>query len=367
MQRLRKPISIKSLKLKNRAILAPLAGVSDIPFRRICQEHGAALTFVEMLSAKAINYKNQKTFEMMARHKSESLLGVQLTGANQGDIESAVSTLNSMDFDIIDINMGCPVKKVTKSGCGSALLLDLKKMSHILERARASTNKPLSAKIRIGYSHDIKNVEESSGLITKHGLDMLTIHGRLRSDNYSVPCKHAEIRKGLKTSRNLSQDIVCIGNGDIFRYEDAAKMIENTDCDGVMVSRGALGNPWLFKELISGNTYNPRLYEWYDTVLNHIAYQKEYYGDTELAAILMRKHLLWYAKGFPGSKTLKTKLCHIKSIESAQAIIHSFYESLPKNLERFSDRKMSAGLASEDPKYEMDRKLDRGVGSACLD
>jgi nifR3 family TIM-barrel protein len=335
MHSLDTPFSVGTLKLPNRTVLAPLAGVSDIPFRRICQDFGVSLTFVEMLSAKAINYRNKKTFDMMARHQSEAVLGVQLTGSNADDIAQAIGVLDGMSFDTIDLNMGCPVKKVTKVGCGSALLVDLDKLDEILARAREATAKPLSAKIRLGFEHALDNVAETSALIAKHKFDMLTIHGRFRTDRYAVPCNHAGIKKGLQAARELSENIVGLANGDIFKHQDAQEIMCNTQADAVMVSRGALGNPWVFRELLGNSSYQPSLQEWYEVIVRHLAYQEEHYGNTRLAAILMRENLLWYAKGFPGVKSLKAKLSLVDSLADAKDIISNFYKILsPKLLAR---------------------------------
>lgn len=328
MYSLNTPFLVGTLKLPNRTVLAPLAGVSDIPFRRICQDFGVGLTFVEMLSAKAINYRNKKTFDMMARHQSEAVLGVQLTGTNADDIAQAIRILDGMSFDMIDLNMGCPIKKVTKVGCGSALLVDLEKLDEILARAREATAKPLSAKIRLGFEHALYNVAETSTLIAKHKFNMLTIHGRFRTDKYTVPCNHAGIKIGLQAAHELSENIVGLANGDIFKHQDAQEIIRNTEADAVMVSRGALGSPWVFRELLGNESYKPNLQEWHEVIVKHLAYQEEHYGNTRLAAILMRKNLLWYAKGFLGVASLKVKLSLVDSLADAKAIISKFYQNL---------------------------------------
>jgi tRNA-dihydrouridine synthase B len=330
------PITIRNLTINNRAFLAPLAGVSDVPFRRICQEFGAGLTFVEMLSAKAIKYQNKKTLAMMTRDKNESILGVQVTGSNAQDISDAIKILAKMPFDAIDINMGCPVKKVTKVGCGSALLLDLDRLGEVLLKAREATDKPLSAKIRLGFYNSVENVTKTAALIAQCGFDMLTIHGRFRSDRYSVPCNHEKIEKGITSAKKFSENIICIGNGDVFHINDAQAMLSRTKCEGVMVSRGSLGNPWVFQELVSNKTVTPNIEDWRNILMRHISYQESYYGDNELSAVLLRKHFLWYAKGFPEVKSLKVKLSTVKTLMDAREIIDNFCAKFPKNLIRSS-------------------------------
>jgi tRNA-dihydrouridine synthase B len=187
------PLQIGTLTVPNRVLLAPLAGVSDVPFRRVCQQLGAGLTYVEMLSATAIRYKNRRTFEMMARHGDESILGVQVTGPSADEVEEAVGVLSGLGFDTIDINMGCPVRKVVGAGCGSAILRDQPRLLDTVRRARAATHLPLSIKYRLGYTRDALNVEET----TRNGIlgsaDMLTIHGRTRSEGYDTPVDLAGI------------------------------------------------------------------------------------------------------------------------------------------------------------------------------
>lgn len=367
------PLKVQNLQIKNRVFLAPLAGVSDVPFRRICQEQGAGLTYVEMLSSTAIRYKNRRTFEMMARHASESILGVQVTGPNPEDVATAIEVLDTCGFDTIDINMGCPVKKVTGAGCGSAILKDPARVQKTMELARAATQRPLSAKIRLGFTRDAVNVTDTTSRIALSAADMVTIHGRTRSESYSTPVDCAGIRQGIQSAvmaclSNESAPPVTVGNGDIFDLASAQKMMNETGCDAVMISRGALGNPWIFREILDEKTYNPTFAEWLDVVMDHIDYHQEHYGNTTTAAILMRKHLLWYAKGFPGIKALRDHLNRVDSLDSARAILNGFAETLSAQTPRFAwvDNEFNGQQQGYDPKYEMDRTLDRGVGDEGL-
>ena len=377
------PIMIGNLKLKNRVFLAPLAGVSDIPMRRICQELGAGLTYVEMLSATAIGYKNKRTFEMMARHSSEEILGVQVTGSKAEDVAKSVEVLDKKGFDTIDINMGCPVKKVVNGGCGSGILKDPERITETLLQCRKVTDKPLSAKIRLGYTRENVNVQNTVERILNSNADMYTIHGRTRSENYATPVDLSGIKSGvdiqlklnLQNSHNsVSQleknsflnenkfnHIVSVGNGDIFCYESALQMKEKTNCDAVMISRGALGNPWIFQQILNGKTDHPTFEEWKDVVLRHIQYQEEHFGNVPLAAILMRKHLLWYAKGFQFMKSLRETLNKISTLEEARYVIEEFSKNIPKNSIRFNGAFQTEVSHKYDPKFEMDRQLDRGV------
>ena len=381
------PLNIGRLRVANRVFLAPLAGVSDVPFRRICQQLGAGLTYVEMLSSVAISYKNKRTFEMMARHNAESVLGVQVTGPSAELVAQAIEVLSAKGFDTVDINMGCPVRKVVGAGCGSAILKEPERISQTLKMARAATSLPLSAKVRLGYTRENVNIEDTTERIVQNEADMFTIHGRTRSENYSTPVDFEGIARGIAKGSAKSAEIpptelraqraVSVGNGDIFDWQSATAMQEKTGCDAVMVSRGALGNPWIFAEILSGKTITPNFADWYDVVMRHVDYHEEHYGNTRTSAVLLRKHLLWYSKGFPGSKILREQFNNMESMDIARSLLADYAARVSKGFVRYSG---SAGDAAErvisasepgadskygpqyDPKYEMDRTLDRGVG-----
>lgn len=358
------PLQLGSLPLQNRVFLAPLAGVSDVPFRRICQELGAGLTYVEMLSATAIKYKSKRTFEMMARHKSEGVLGVQVTGSSAEDVAHAVQVLDAEGFDTIDINMGCPVRKVVGAGCGSAILKDPERISETVARARVATKRPLSAKIRLGYTRDTVNVTDTVSRVVSEHVDMFTIHGRTRSESYGTPCDLQGIYNGIcATPEHKKQHVIKVGNGDVFGLPSALRMQAETQCDAVMVSRGALGNPWVFREIALGQVYQPTFLEWRDVVLRHISYQEEHFGNTNLAAVLLRKHLLWYAKGFPESKVMRSLFNQVASLQEARDALAVYATKVPAQWNRFAEASLSHDY---DPKYEMDRVLDRGVGEDGL-
>jgi len=360
------PVRIGELEVKNRVFLAPLAGVSDIPFRRICQELGAGLTYVEMLSATAISYNNKRTFEMMARHKSESVLGVQVTGPSANQVANAVSVLDKQGFDTIDINMGCPVRKVVGAGCGSAILKDPERISETVLSSRAATRRPLSAKYRLGYTRENINVEKTTERVVSANLNMFTVHGRTRSESYSTHCDLQGIKFAIDAGKKITQNVVKVGNGDVFCFASANKMQKETGCDAVMVSRGALGNPWVFSEILEGKVVAPTFEEWFDVVSRHLSYQEEHYGKTKLSAILARKHLLWYTKGFPSSKGIRDLLNRVEDLAQAREILKDYALRTPKDFIRFTG--FSQEITKDyDPKYEMDRNLDRGVGDEGME
>ena len=342
-------------------LLAPLAGVSDHPFRRTCHlgGRGADLSYVEMISATALLYESKRTLKMLARHKEEEVLGVQLTGKTAEETAEAVSVLDKWDFDTIDINMGCPVKKVVKTGCGSAILKDPERVFRTVKLCREATDKPLSCKIRIGWDSQSLNAIEVAKAIQEGGADFMTVHGRTRDSDYSKPVDLTWIGR-VKDAVSIP----VIGNGNIFSKEDADHMMSLTRVDGVMVSRGALGNPWAFTDIKDGEG-SPSLLEWYETVLGHLAWQKEAYGDAAAPAVCMRKHLLWYTKGWVGGKKAREAINNSESLQDALSIVTEFYEYLKT---RQSHRKSVSPEGENrfgwDPKFEMDRKLDRGVFDA---
>jgi nifR3 family TIM-barrel protein len=344
-------------------VLAPLAGVSDNPFRRICQELGADLTYVEMLSATALVYGSQRTFEMAKRHADEPVLGVQLTGKTPEEVGQAVTILERYNFDCVDINMGCPVNKVVKSGCGSGILKDPERVYQTVRAARHATAKPLSAKIRLGWDHSSNTALEVCDAIIRGGADWLTVHGRYRSDDYDRPVD-------LEWIARIKQQIgiPVIGNGNIFSAEDAASMFAKTHVDGVMVSRGALGNPWIF-EFIKGTRETVSLDEWYQVVKRHLQYQRVEYGNTGFGAVCMRKHLLWYVKGWPGARKVREEINGLATLEEAERVLDLAVNTWAREqtTRGITWPQEGGGRFVWDPKYDMDRSLDRGVGHEMLD
>lgn len=357
---LARPLDWGGLKLRNRVLLAPLAGVTDTPFRRICADYGAALTYVEMLVAVAVVYRSKRTWEMMKRHPSEACLGVQLTGRNVDEVVKAAAMLDKEGFETIDINMGCPVRKVVHSGSGSAFLKDTQRITDTLKGVKSVVTRPLSAKCRIGFTKDKLNITEVAPRIVEAGCDALTIHGRTRDCTYAAPVQYDIIKAGVDAARAINPAVPVIGNGNVFDRQTAKLMIERSGVDGVMVSRGALGNPWLFAELTDPSFRQPTIDEWLDGVLRHLDYHAEYYGDTEFSARLMRKHLIWYANGFPYCAALRGFFNTVSSLADAKAELTRYVARQPSGVRRYEDG--SARVFKEDPKYQMDREIDRGVG-----
>ncbi len=345
--------------------LAPLAGVSDYPFRKICQEQGADLTYVEMLSATALTYASQRTREMCARFADEPFLGVQLTGRTPEETAQAIKILEEFNFDTVDLNMGCPVQKVVKSGCGSAIIRDPRRVLETVKQARDATQKPLSAKIRIGWDRASINTDFVAKAVEDGGADWLTVHGRCRNDDYAQPVSLEEIASAKRKIK-----IPVVGNGNIFTCHDVDFMAAKTNVDGVMVSRGALGNPWIFREIKAKKPIPVSVDEWRTVVLNHLSLQNKTYKNSPAGAVCMRKHLLWYAKGWPGKKTFRESINVLDDLNHAPKIIDEFCEDLvSKNImfrSEVSSLETTERFSSWDPKFEMDRTLDRGVGCDTL-
>jgi len=363
--RLAQPIRVGSLELSNRVFLAPLAGVSDVPFRRICQEMGAGFTSVEMLSAAAVLSHARRTSAMLARHEDELVVGVQVTGPNPEKIAAAVRDLDAYSFEAIDLNMGCPVRKVAGRGSGAGLLRDPAVVEDAVRRSRDSTAKPLSAKIRLGLSADSVNVKETSIAIAGGGADLLTIHGRTRCQRYDIPADLELIRRGIEAARgNGPEELVTVGNGDVLDRESGYRMLERTGCDAIMISRGALGNPWIFEHILYPESPEPTIGNWADVLLRHASYHEAHYRNEKLAPVLFRKHLLWYLRGFPGVRRMRAACSVVESMEEVTRVVLDFAASLPPDFRRFEDR--DAGDLAEskafDPKNSMDRRHDRGVG-----
>lgn len=345
-------------------MLAPLAGVSDYPFRSVCEENGADLTYVEMLSATALCYGSEKTFDMLFRHESEKKVGVQITSKSVDEMARSTEIVNKYPFETIDINMGCPVKKVVKAGCGSAILRDPERVYETTEAAVQNSDKPVSVKIRLGWTPGELTYLEVADAAESAGASWLTVHGRTRSDDYSAP---VDLERIAELKRRLS--IPVIGNGNVFSFEDAEHMKRVTGVDGVMVSRGALGNPWVFREIKTGNK-RVDLGEWAQLVDRHLKRQIETYADQPFSAVCMRKHLLWYLKGWPGVKAVKDEVTRSESNTEARKVIERYYNDLrQKGLTTRAYVSLSTeqgGRFVWDPKWEMDRRLDRGVGDDHL-
>ena len=315
-------LKIGSVELNNPFILAPMAGVCDLPFRLLCKEKGAAMVCTEMVSAKAIYYNNKNTKELLTIDKNEGPVSLQLFGSEPKLMAEMAKRIEEIPFDILDFNMGCPVPKVVNNGEGSALMKNPVLAGHIIEAMANAISKPVTVKIRAGFDAEHINAVEIAKIAENSGAAAITVHARTREQYYSGKADREIIRLVKE-----AVSIPVIGNGDIDCYESAKHMLEYTGCDGVAIGRGAEGNPWIFEELnakYAGLDYNkPSLEEVKEMIMRHarmlIDYKGEYIGIRE-----MRKHAAWYTAGFKGASKLRGRLNEASSIESLEEIITGF-------------------------------------------
>ena len=306
-------MKIGDLEIENNLVLAPMAGVTDLPFRSLCREMSCGLLYTEMVSAKAILYRNKNTEPLLQMNHQQHPIAVQLFGSDadiMGDIAAKIS--EERDFDIIDVNMGCPVPKIVNNHEGSALMKDMPLVEKILKNIVSKVKKPVTIKIRKGFDAQHVNAVEMAKLAEQCGVSAVAVHGRTREQYYSG---HADYQIIADVKKNVS--IPVIGNGDITSYEDALSMMEETGCDFVMIGRAALGNPWIFRELKAaclGEEIPPRpcIEEIADEILEHYSSMESMKGEY-IAVREMRKFIPRYLKGIKGSSSLRGL---INSIES---------------------------------------------------
>ncbi len=302
-----KDLRIGSLKLDNPFFLAPLAGITDAPMRDLCRKQGAALAFSEMISAKGLWYGDKNTEKLLYNTPGENPFGVQFFGHEPDIMAHAVREMDGQDCDIIDINMGCPVPKIVKNGEGSALLKNPDLIYDIVAAAVKNTSKPVTAKIRIGWDSSSINAVEAAHAISAAGASAITVHGRTREQYYSGKADWSYIAAVKK-----AVDIPVIGNGDVTDGKTAVEIMKKTGCDFVMIGRGALGNPWIFREAVAvwkgkESPEKPANEEKKQMMLNHLHHLADLKG--EYAAVReMRKHVGWYIKGVPGAASLRGKI-----------------------------------------------------------
>ena len=317
-----KHLKIGNIELENRYILGPMAGVTDLPFRLLCREQGAGLLCMEMVSAKAIYYNNRNTESLLEIHPDERPVSLQLFGSDPKIMSEMAKRIEERPFAILDVNMGCPVPKVVKNGEGSALMKNPKLVYEIVSALVKAIDKPVTVKIRKGFDDDHVNAVEIAKIIEEAGAAAVAVHGRTREQYYSGKADWNIIRQVKE-----AVSIPVIGNGDVTSPQKADELVRQTGCDGVMIARGAQGNPWIFSELTQWEEtgelpLRPDKDEIRKMMLRHARLQLEYKG--EFSGIReMRKHVAWYTKGLKGAARLREKVNAVESLEELENLLTS--------------------------------------------
>ena len=315
-----KKLQIGNVELANSYILAPMAGVTDLPFRLLCKEQGAGLLCMEMVSAKAIQYHNRNTKALLEIHPEECPVSLQLFGSDPDIMSEVAKSIEALPFAILDINMGCPVPKIVKNGEGSALMKQPKLVHEIVKKTVRAIQKPVTVKIRKGFDDTSINAVEIAKIIEDAGGAAVAVHGRTREQYYSGKADWDIIRQVKE-----AVSIPVIGNGDVLSGEDAVAMQRETGCDGVMIGRGAQGNPWIFSELLEYEQTGsiparPSQQELTEMMLRHARLQMQYKGEY-LGIREMRKHVSWYTKGLPNSAKLRAEINAVESYEELEKLL----------------------------------------------
>lgn len=314
-------MKIGNVDIKGNVALGPMAGVTDLPFRLLCKEQGCDLMYTEMVSAKAILYNNKNTYEILRTTDSERPVAVQLFGSDPDIMTEIALRLEEQPFDIIDINMGCPVPKIVNNHEGSALMLEPKLVEKILTKMAGALKKPLTIKIRKGFDDDRVNAVEIARIAQECGVSAIAVHGRTRAQYYAG-CADWDIIRQVKEAVSIP----VIGNGDIVDGTTAKKMMDETGCDGIMIGRAARGNPFIFnqvKKYLEDGTVveKPGMPQIRDMILRHCRMLIEEKGDyTGIRE--MRKHVAWYTAGYPHSAEIRRKVNMIESYEALEQLMN---------------------------------------------
>ena len=321
-----KPLVIGDITIEHPLALAPMAGVTDLPYRLLCKEQGAGMMCTEMVSAKGLYYGNRKSEPLMATDPKEIPVAIQIFGSDPEIMGQMAAKVNDGRFQMIDINMGCPVPKIVNNGDGSALMKNPELAGKVIKAVVDAVDIPVTVKIRKGFNDELINAPEMAQVAQENGAAAIAVHGRTREQYYSGKADWDIIRQVKEAVK-----IPVIGNGDVFTPEDAKRLFEETGCDGIMVGRGAKGNPWIFKrithyletgELLPG----PTLMEVRDMILRHGKMLTEYKGEM-IAMREMRSHMAWYTKGMRNSAALRCEINQVETLEGLAELLEKRMEA----------------------------------------
>jgi len=334
------PVILPGLHIPGNIFLAPLAGWTDPAFRTICLEHGASLTYTEMVSAEAVIRENARTLALLRRAPAERLLGFQIFVSNERSAALCVRRIARLHPSLIDLNCGCPAAKILKSGCGSALLRDPPLIERIVRAMCSETDAPVTVKLRSGWDADTINYQETAGRAVEAGASMVALHPRTRTQSF-------EGRSAWDHIERLKQrcPVPVVGSGDLFTAEDVVRMLRQTRCDAVMIGRGAMGNPFIFEDVLrllrsespagaappDGTNVPPRTAETVlHTGLKQLAYAVSIFGERR-ACLEIRKHLSAYSKGLRGGAALRRRIVHAETPAEHREAVTLFLENHGRN------------------------------------
>lgn len=317
-------LKIGDVTLENNVILAPMAGVTDLPFRLLCKEQGAGLLCMEMVSAKAVHYNNKNTEALLEIHPEEVPVSLQLFGSEPDIMAETAARIEERPFAILDVNMGCPVPKVVNNHEGSALMKDPKLVGEIVNALVKAIKKPVTVKIRKGFDDEHVNAVEIAKIAEANGAAAVAVHGRTREQYYSGKADWDIIRQVKEAVK-----IPVIGNGDVVDALSAKRLMDETGCDGIMIGRASQGNPWIFKEITQYLDTGvlpekPSMEEVRNTILRHAQLQLQYKGEY-IGIREMRKHVAWYTAGYPNSARLRQKVNEMETFEELEAGIYKIF------------------------------------------